>query len=187
MKIRVIINKILTIIMVLLMATTVSGKTLYVDNRTGLNLREQPSLEATILDKLELGTECDLIKTPSLKGSGWRKIRVANQVGYVQIKYLSKANPLDQYEYAGNWMLTAYTHTGSACANGNYPTAGYTTACNSLPFGTEVFISGVGFRTVEDRGPGHLGSEWLDLFMDDYSSCVNFGIQYHDVYVVSYE
>ena len=162
------------------------GKTLFVNNKSGLNFREEPSLEAEIIKKLNIGTECDIIKTPSLKGSGWRKIKVEESVGYVQIKYLSKENPLDEYEYIGNWMITAYTHTGSACANGNYPEDGYTIACNSLPFGTEVYIKNIGFRTVEDRGPSSLGSEWLDLFMDDTQSCINFGMQYYDVYVVNY-
>ena len=87
--------------------------------------------------------------------------------------------------YTGTWRITAYAATGNPCANGNYPQTGYTIACNSLPFGTEVYIDGVGFRTVEDRGPEWLGSEWLDIYMGEVEPCVQWGDQYRDVYVVA--
>ena len=174
----------LTTILVILLCSVTYGKTRYVASKNGLNLRAEPSLDAEILETINFAATCDLIDIPSLKGSGWYKVRVMDMVGYVQAKYLKKKNPLDDYSYMGNWMVTAYTHTGSACANGNYPTDGYTIACNSLDFGTEVYIDGIGFRVVEDRGPSYLGSEWLDLFCDQYSTCVAFGVQYHDVYVV---
>lgn len=95
--------------------------------------------------------------------------------------------PKTEMTYIENWMMTAYTHTGNCCANGNYPTDGYTVACNSLPFGTEIYIDGVGYRVVEDRGPGSMGNEWLDIFVDSYDSCVQWGIQYRDVYLIEDE
>lgn len=87
----------------------------------------------------------------------------------------------------GTWRITAYAYTGSPCANGNYPTTGYTIACNSLPFGTQVYIEGVGYRTVEDRGPEWLGSYWCDLYLGDVSECIQWGDQYRDVYIVEVE
>ena len=95
-----------------------------------------------------------------------------------------KNDPEKDREYLGMWLITAYTHTGSPCANGNYPSAGYTVACNSLDFGTRVYIDGIGERVVEDRGPSSLGSEWLDVFMDGYSDCVNWGSQMRAVYLI---
>ena len=86
-----------------------------------------------------------------------------------QFKCTEKREPL------GTWRITAYAYTGSPCANGNFPTAGYTIAHNSLPFGTEVYIEGVGYRTVEDRGPEWLGSEWCDLYLGDTDSCIQWG------------
>ena len=87
-------------------------------------------------------------------------------------------------EPLGTWRITAYAYTGSPCANGNYPSVDYTIAHNSLPFGTEVYIEGVGYRTVEDRGPEWLGSEWCDLYLGDTDSCIQWGDQYHEVYLV---
>ena len=107
--------------------------------------------------------------------------------GYVCADYLSLENPLDGMELLGTWRITAYAYTGSPCANGCYPSAGYTVACNSLDFGTEIYIDGVGFRTVEDRGPSWLGSEWCDLYLGDYWECVQWGNQYRRVWMVKNE
>lgn len=58
-------------------------------------------------------------------------------------------------------------------------------ACNSLPFGTLVYIEDVGFRTVEDRGPAWLGSEWCDLYLGEYTDCVQWGDQTRKVWRVT--
>lgn len=83
--------------------------------------------------------------------------------------------------YIGDYRVTAYEWTGNPCANGNYPSEGYTVACNDLPFGTEVYIDGVGWRVVEDRGGG--GEGWMDLYLGDVSACYEWGVQYRSVYV----
>lgn len=86
--------------------------------------------------------------------------------------------------YIGTYQITAYEWTGDPCANGNYPALGYTVACNSLPFGTTVYIDGVGYRVVEDRGADWHSDQWIDLYLGDVDSCFNFGVQYLDVYIV---
>ena len=65
--------------------------------------------------------------------------------------------------YIGTYYITGYVATGNPCANGNYPTAGYTIASNSLPMGTTVYIDGLGSRTVEDTG-GMAGNV-IDVFV----------------------
>ena len=91
---------------------------------------------------------------------------------------------LNNMVYSGNYMMTAYTWTGNPCANGNYPTDGYSVACNSLPFGTRIYIEGIGERVVEDRGPDSMSGAWLDVYMDSYDACVQWGVQYRDVYII---
>ena len=86
--------------------------------------------------------------------------------------------------YMGEYQITAYEWTGNPCANGNYPTPGYTVACNSLPFGTVVYIEGVGYRTVEDRGASWHSDQWIDLYLGDVLECFHWGVQYLDVWVV---
>ena len=178
--------------MIFALSMTAFSKTYYVDVESGLNIRKEPSMEAEILGVLSFGAQIDSIKDEELRGTKWRKFWWTNSDGINECAYvctdgLDDEDPMKDFTYMGNWHITAYTHTGSVCANGNYPSAGYTIACNSLNFGTRVYISGIGFRVVEDRGPGWLGSEWLDLFKDSYSECVAFGSQYHDVWVVDDE
>lgn len=86
--------------------------------------------------------------------------------------------------YMGTYQITAYEETGNNCANGNYPTVGYTAACNTLPFGTTVYIEGIGYRVIEDRGADWHQSNWIDVYMGDVWSCNQFGVQYLDVWVV---
>lgn len=86
--------------------------------------------------------------------------------------------------YLGEYEITAYEWTGNPCANGNYPTEGYTAACNSLPFGTVLYIEGVGYRTIEDRGAEWHSDFWVDVYMGDEWTCNQFGRQYLNVYIV---
>ena len=104
--------------------------------------------------------------------------------GYVDGTHAQKTDPFEEMELLGEWRVTAYAETGYCCANGSYPQTGYTIACNSLPFGTEVFIEDVGFRTVEDRGPAYLGDAWLDLYLGEYDACVQWGDQYRKVWKI---
>lgn len=82
--------------------------------------------------------------------------------------------------YLGYYELTAYTHTGSRMANGEYPYVG-ACACNSLDFGTVVYIEGYGTFTVCDRGG--MPDNVIDIFMDTYDECVEFGRRGADVYI----
>lgn len=80
-------------------------------------------------------------------------------------------------ECAGVWA-------GGPTASGAYPTDGWTCASNSLPFGTIVYIEGIGTRCVEDRGDSIMDDTWIDLFFGNHDSAQNVGLQYRDVYIV---
>lgn len=90
----------------------------------------------------------------------------------------------EELEYIGTFEATAYEWTGNPCADGCYPTEGYTVACNSLPLGTVLYIEGVGYRTVEDRGAEWHSDNWLDIYMGDENSCYAWGVQEVEVYIV---
>lgn len=90
-------------------------------------------------------------------------------------------------KYLGNFMLTAYCPCAKCCgranaptASGVMPTAGHTVAMAGVPFGTKLLINGT-IYTVEDRGTpyGH-----VDIFMNEHSTCLQFGVAYADVYEV---
>lgn len=53
-----------------------------------------------------------------------------------------------------------------------------------LPFGTKVWIEGIGFRTVQDRGSAISENE-LDILLNSHSDALNFGSQYLKVRIVN--
>lgn len=155
----------------------------WVSAESGLNLRAQTSVKSKVLEVIPFGTELEVTRTIGVGSDIWADVEYAGQRGYCKMEWLSKEDPLKDMEYMGQWRITAYAYTGSPCANGQFPTIGYTVACNSLPFGTEIYIVGVGFRTVEDRGPSQMGDAWCDLYLGDTQECIQWGNQYRDIYV----
>ena len=91
-------------------------------------------------------------------------------------------------EYLGNWTLTAYANDGqSASGRANIP--GQTCACNCLPFGSVIYVDGMGEYVVTDRGASSgqwawHNSNWADLYMGSSSECYSCGVQHRDVYLV---
>lgn len=165
------------IILLFLLIMVIKADAEYVTAPEGLNIRREPGTDAEVLEVIPFAGE-----VYGEIEAGW--MRLEGREGYVKAEYLSVDDPLEGMTYLGEWRTTAYAYTGSACANGEYPEEGYTIACNSLPFGTQVYISGAGFRTVEDRGPASMGDAWLDIYMANVNDCIQWGDRYLDVYVV---
>lgn len=85
--------------------------------------------------------------------------------------------------YIGDFKLTGYCPCKSCCgkdpwnpgygvtASGRYATEGITVAADPrFPLGTKIYIEGVGYRTVEDRG-GSIKGNRIDVFMNSHSAC----------------
>lgn len=90
--------------------------------------------------------------------------------------------PSTGWSDAGGFLLTAYEWTGKTCANGNYPTVGYTCASNYYPLGTRLWIEGIGERVVEDTGG--MGMNVVDIYMGDVETCLQFGVQEAQITVI---
>ena len=150
---------------------------LFVNSPEGLCVRSIPGTSGDVLQILPYGQQVAVMN----RMGNWYRVEGA---GYICAEFTQETDPLEDMQYMGEWRITAYTATGFPCANGNYPTAGYTVACNGLPFGTEVYIDGIGFRTVEDRGPSYLGNEWIDVYMSNVVDCINWGDQQMKVWVI---
>ena len=89
--------------------------------------------------------------------------------------------------YYGNCRITFYCGCaeccgswGNATASGAMPTADWTVANGSLPFGTLVEIDGHTY-CVEDRG---VGSNQFDIYVNDHQEALNRGLYYADVYIL---
>lgn len=90
--------------------------------------------------------------------------------------------PSEGWTDIGGFLLTAYEWTGKTCANGNYPTVGYTCASNYYPLGTRLWIEGIGERVVEDTGG--MGMNVVDIYMGDEETCIQFGVQEAQITVI---
>ena len=165
--------KLAVIILTGLMALSVRGE--YVTAVDGLRIRSEPNTESEILGVLPYGTEV----TGKIQ-RGWMK----RDDGYMSAEFPSDHDPLEGLQCLGTWRITAYYATGCATASGVYPEVNVTAAHNSLPFGTQLYVQGYGIWTVQDRGPGYLGTDWMDLYLGDYSTCVQFGERYANVYLL---
>ena len=88
--------------------------------------------------------------------------------------------PLITFAYPVDVELTAYTHTGSVMANGEYPYVG-AVASNDYPLGTTVYIDGNPYTVADRMADGVYGV--IDIFMDSYDEAVNFGRRYTTVYI----
>lgn len=162
-------------------------QTEYVNASDGLYVRSEPSAESEKVGSLGYASSVDVVGT--VVNSDWALIEWKDNYAFVCSDYIQEEKIEVQKKSAGNvgrylghYMVTAYEWTGSPCANGNYPSTGYTVACNSLPLGTHIYIDGVGERVVEDRGGG--GSDWIDLYLGDPDACWNWGVKYRDVWVI---
>ena len=96
--------------------------------------------------------------------------------------------------YLGSFKLTAYCPCvscsegwGEITSTGVSPKEGRTVAVdpNAIPYGTKLYISGVGYRVAEDCGGG-IKQNKIDIYVSDHSRCYNslFNQNSADVWIV---
>ena len=87
------------------------------------------------------------------------------------------------------WTVTAYCACEKCCpgsadgltASNRKPTEGITVAADpSIPFGTEVWIEGIGTRLVEDRGSAITGNH-IDIYFASHDDARQFGVKQLEV------
>ena len=94
----------------------------------------------------------------------------------------------DDRTYYASYQCTAYKSTGNACADGVYPCEGVTVASNDPNLWHKVIeISGTGTEWdgiyyVHDTGG--MASNVVDIFIDDYDECIEFGRRSADIYII---
>jgi 3D (Asp-Asp-Asp) domain-containing protein len=89
-------------------------------------------------------------------------------------------------------VITAYCHCAKCCGKTDGITAssvkaveGVTVAMDkSIPFGTKIYIDGVGERIVQDRGGAITGNR-IDLYFNEHQSALNFGRQTKQVTILN--
>ena len=106
------------------------------------------------------------------------------------------AAPYEEPELVSLGTFTVYAYcpcemccgqwSGGPTASGVMPEEGRTVAADwdVLPAGTEIYIDGVGWRTVEDTGSGIKGNS-LDLYMDSHQDALEWGVQEIEVFTTA--
>lgn len=90
------------------------------------------------------------------------------------------------------YVITAYCPCVKCCGKSDGITAsgvkaveGVTVAMNkSIPFGTKIYIDGVGERIVQDRGGAIKGNK-IDLYFDSHEKALEFGRQTKQVTILN--
>lgn len=91
----------------------------------------------------------------------------------------------------GAFTLRAYTQYLESnggpvkTATGTEPTSGRTVAVDPrvIPFGSKIYIEGLGERVAEDTGAAIKGNQ-IDVFLPSVEHCLRFGVQKREVMVV---
>jgi 3D (Asp-Asp-Asp) domain-containing protein len=102
----------------------------------------------------------------------------------------SQEAPEEVRTYLGSYKITGYDICPSCCGNTKGITASGTTATvgrtcaapKDIPFGTRLWIEGIGERIVEDRG-GAVHGKKLDILCTDHPACYAITGTY-EVYII---
>lgn len=175
-------------------------ETLYVNVKSGVNVRESYTTESNKVKGLTYGSKV----TVTEKLDNWGKIGENQWVlldNFSTTKPVieepkketktnnnnngdNKSNNVSTNESTGwvKFTATSYCNCSKCCgkttgitASGTKATAGRTVAMSSkYSFGTKVEIKGMGTYVVEDRGGAIKGNK-IDIYFDSHQEALNFG------------
>lgn len=105
----------------------------------------------------------------------------------------SLKSPGVEFMYLGSYKITYYCDEryehicgGSGVTASGAPTDVGTTIAvdpNVIPYGTEVYIEGIGYRTAQDRG-GAVNGNHIDVLVATHDEALSKSVTNNDVWVV---
>ena len=144
---------------------------------------------------IQVSAQERIIKTLQADAIGY-EIRITNLVQEVErMKNVVDVMESDKAISRGTertvkMLITAYCDCEICCgktdgitASGAKAVEGITLAADKrYPFGTQMYIDGFGWRTVQDRG-GAIQGNHVDLYFDSHGDALEFGTKQMDVIV----
>lgn len=117
------------------------------------------------------------------------KVQTKVTIAWKDVKTIVDVEPIEGMRYIGTYKITGYDICVACCgktdgitASGTQATVGRTCAApKGIPFGTKLYIEGIGERIVEDRGG--FADNVIDVLCNDHSECYTI-TGWYDVYVV---
>lgn len=161
---------------------------------TGVNMRDEPSLNGEIIETLYINTEVTTVG----EIDGWTKIKYdENTIYYIKSDYLSeekteisvtsrsssttRSTSSSNLTYLGTYKLTYYCSCTKCCGKSDGITAsgvkaqeGVTVASNSIALGTKISINGQ-IYTVQDRGG--MASNVIDIYVSSHEKALKLGVK----------
>ncbi|MDD3364597.1 MAG: 3D domain-containing protein [Syntrophomonas sp.] len=100
------------------------------------------------------------------------------------ITSVSRGGERLDFREARYMQATAYTYTGYRTATGQDPAVGMIAVDPQvIPLGSKLYIEGYGYALAADTG-GAVKGNIIDLFMEEYTQCVNWGRRNVKVYIL---
>lgn len=155
-----------------------------------VNIRTEPTTESESIGCL---LEDEPIERISEENTLWSKVLYDGKEYYICSLYLTEDDPLDDYILLGEFKITAYC--GGSCCNGKWagrtstgvtPIEGITIAVAPwiIPYGTDVYIEGVGHRVAQDTGGfANRNDHQIDLYFSSHGRTSNWGVQYRNIWI----
>lgn len=170
---------------------TYDNSYIYVAN-SYVNVRSQPNTNSKIVGAL---TKNMIVPGGQPSGS-WIPINYNGYVRYVYSPYMRQtAKPISKSSktYIGTCRTTGYDLCVKCCgkypgsfgygitASGTYALSGRTAAIKGYPYGTRLYIEGIGYRINEDTGG--FGYNHVDIYCNNHSACASV-TGYKGVYIL---
>lgn len=99
-----------------------------------------------------------------------------------------------EFKYLGTYKITYYCderYTDHICGGSGVTASGIPTEVGTtiavdpsvIPYGTEVYIEGIGYRTAQDRG-GAVNGNHIDVLVKTHNEAMSLGTTYRDVWII---
>ncbi|MDR1616211.1 MAG: ubiquitin-like domain-containing protein [Syntrophomonadaceae bacterium] len=117
-------------------------------------------------------------------GSQVLKEPVSRVVAIGNIVSVSRGSVRMDFREAKYMQASAYTYTGHNTSSGRPPAVGLVAVDPSvIPLGSRLYIEGYGYAMAADTG-GSIKGNKIDLFMEDYNQCIQWGRREVLVYIL---
>ena len=125
-----------------------------------------------------------VLELPPVKPIKQEKQEVKELLGEFTITYYCSCE-----KCCGSWANNRPVVDGQEVvytSSGAVAEAGITIAVDTsrIPFGTKLYIEGVGYRVAQDRG-GAINGNRIDVYMDSHEEALEWGCRWLDVTVYS--
>ena len=143
------------------------------------------------LDAKAMQTEIDELRYQNTKQAAQLLDR-ERQIEILELVLEHSEEPAPAETYLGEFEITYYCPCSECCgktdgitASGALAQEGITVAADwdILPPGSKIYIEGIGYRTVEDKG-GLIKGNKIDVFMDSHAAALEAGRHMANVMLV---